>query len=180
MQVTPGEQTRDTITVVGRNTGYKKKNTLLIRKDNTVSFRGNSHRDAQQPAISAPGCSASPETAVIQLPLLQRRCLTIPSLVVFQLLHRFFFFFSSCSYITGEEMDSPADATEVSLVCATGVCKLDACVAKRNTGILGLWRLEEHTWSKISTWRRTIRVRVLLKRCGSFTVNHRLFVIRSQ
>lgn len=66
MQVTPGEQTRDTITVVGKNTGYKKKNTLFIRKENTVSFRGNSQRDAQQQAISAPGCSVSPETAPLQ------------------------------------------------------------------------------------------------------------------
>lgn len=66
MQVTPGEQTRDTITAVGKNTGYKKKNTLFIRKGNTVSFRDNSQRDAQQPAISSPGCSASPETAALQ------------------------------------------------------------------------------------------------------------------
>lgn len=90
MQVTPGEQTRDTITAVGRKTGYKKKNTLLIRKDNTVSFRGNPQREAQQPAISSPGCCGGPQGP--------RRCrsagciasmrrLTIPPFVVFQLLH---------------------------------------------------------------------------------------------
>lgn len=61
MQVTLGAQTRDTITAVGKDTGSKKKNTLFIREENTVSFRGNSQRDAQQPAISSAGSSTSPE-----------------------------------------------------------------------------------------------------------------------
>lgn len=61
MQVTLGAQTRDTITAVGKDTGSKKKNTLFIREENIVSFRGNSQRDAQQPAISSAGSSTSPE-----------------------------------------------------------------------------------------------------------------------
>lgn len=106
MQVTPGEQTRDTITAVGRKTRYKKKNTLLIRKDNTVSFRGNSQREAQQPAISSPGCCCgSPETASMQERQLHRIDAT-PNNSSICRLPAFALIFPPFSYITGEEMDS--------------------------------------------------------------------------
>lgn len=135
MQVTPGEQTRDTITAVGRKTGCKKKNTLLIRKDNTVSFRGSSQREAQQPAISSPGCCCgSPETASMQERQLHRidampNNSSICRLPAFALI-----FFPLFQHNWGGN-GFPAVVTGVSLVCARGVCKLDACVAERKTGI---------------------------------------------
>lgn len=64
------------------------------------------------------------------------------------------FFF--LTYITGEEMDPPADVTGVSFVCARGVCKWDACVAKRNTEFLGWWCLEEQKWSTISAGKKLL------------------------
>lgn len=131
MQVTLGAQTRDTITAVGKDTGSKKKNTLFIREE-TLSVleaihRGmHSSRPSPHPALPPP--QRPPPPAAGASAVSHRQCLTIPSLVAESC---FFFFFT---YITGEEMDPPADATEASLVCARGLCKWDACVAKRNRG----------------------------------------------
>lgn len=136
MQVTPGEQTRDTITAVGKNTGYKKESTLFIRKQNTVCFRGNSHRDAQQPAISSPGCSASPRDRAVAgaSAVSPRQCLTIPSLVVFQLLQCFFFFFSLHNW-GGNGSPCRCDSS-VSCLCQRGLQMRCLCGQMKH-GVLG-------------------------------------------